>query len=183
MTNKSGCSVTKWNLDFLAPALPSMSEGWSLPFPLSSGTLLRGSEAKILETSGYGRRPKEKEGKTERRRGQRRGEREPQRQRRQICWPLCFPGGLVGRDPLASAGDTGDMGLISGSGRSLEVGSGNLLQCSHLENSRDRVTWWAAVQGVAKSWTQLSTHMLCLSSLPGALRVFHGDFPTFILSV
>ena len=100
-----------------------------------------------------------------------------------ICWPLCFPGGFVGRDPLASAGDTGDMGLISGSGRSLEVGSGNLLQCSHLENSRDRVAWWAAVQGVAKSWTQLSTHILCLSSLSGALRVFHGDFPTFVLSV
>ena len=43
-----------------------MSEGQSLSVPLSSGTLLRGSEAKILETNGYGRRPKEKEGKQRR---------------------------------------------------------------------------------------------------------------------
>ena len=35
-------------------------------------------------------------------------------------------------------------------------GHGNPLQCSCLENPRDRGTWWAAVYGVAQSWTWLS---------------------------
>ena len=35
-------------------------------------------------------------------------------------------------------------------------GNGNLLQYSCLENPVDEGTWWAAVHGVAKSWTRLS---------------------------
>ena len=35
-------------------------------------------------------------------------------------------------------------------------GNGNPLQCSHLENPRDRGAWWAAVYGVAQSRTRLS---------------------------
>ena len=34
-------------------------------------------------------------------------------------------------------------------------GNGNPLQCSCLENPRDRRAWWAAVYGVAQSWTWL----------------------------
>ena len=34
-------------------------------------------------------------------------------------------------------------------------GNGNPLQCSCLENSRDGEAWWAAVYGVAQSWTRL----------------------------
>ena len=34
-------------------------------------------------------------------------------------------------------------------------GNGNPLQCSCLENPRDRGTWWAAVYGVTQSRTQL----------------------------
>ena len=55
-----------------------------------------------------------------------------------------------------SACSTVDLGLILGSGRSPAEGNGNLLQYSCLENPMDRGTWWATVQGVAKSWTQLS---------------------------
>ena len=36
-------------------------------------------------------------------------------------------------------------------------GNGNSLQCSCLENPRDRGAWWAAVSGVTQSWTQLSS--------------------------
>ena len=36
---------------------------------------------------------------------------------------------------------------------SLEVGHGNPLQYSCLENSVDRGAWWATVYGAAKSWT------------------------------
>ena len=35
-------------------------------------------------------------------------------------------------------------------------GNGTPLQYSCLENPMDRVAWWAAVHGVAKSWTRLS---------------------------
>ena len=41
----------------------------------------------------------------------------------------------------ANEGDTRDMDLICGSGRSLGVGNGNPLQYSCLENSIDRGTW------------------------------------------
>ena len=34
-------------------------------------------------------------------------------------------------------------------------GNGSPLQCSCLENPRDRGAWWAAVYGVTQSWTQL----------------------------
>ena len=34
-------------------------------------------------------------------------------------------------------------------------GNGNPLQCSCLENPRDGGAWWAAIHGVAQSWTQL----------------------------
>ena len=34
-------------------------------------------------------------------------------------------------------------------------GNGNPLQCSCLENPRDGGAWWAAMYGVAQSWTQL----------------------------
>src|SRR5574340_974059 len=46
-------------------------------------------------------------------------------------------------------------------------GNGNPLQCSCLENPRDRGAWWAAIYGVAQSRTRLkrlssssSRHML-----------------------
>ena len=34
-------------------------------------------------------------------------------------------------------------------------GNGNQLQCSCLENPRDSRAWWAAVYGVAQSWTRV----------------------------
>ena len=39
-------------------------------------------------------------------------------------------------------------------------GNGNPLQCSCLENPRDRGAWWAAVHGVAKSQRRLSDFTL-----------------------
>ena len=52
--------------------------------------------------------------------------------------------------------NAGDAGWIPGSGRSLGVGNGNLLQCSCWENPMDRGAWWATVHGVAKSQTRLN---------------------------
>ena len=45
-----------------------------------------------------------------------------------------------------------------GSGRSPGEGNGNPLQYSCLGNPMDRGAWQATAHGVAKSWTQLSTH-------------------------
>ena len=45
-------------------------------------------------------------------------------------------------------GDMGDVGLIPGSGGSSGVGTGNLLQCSCLENPADGGDWQATVYGV-----------------------------------
>ena len=56
----------------------------------------------------------------------------------------------------ASTGDTRDMDLIPGSGRTPGVGNDKPLQYYCLENSMDRGAWQATVHGVAKSWTWLS---------------------------
>ena len=64
-----------------------------------------------------------------------------------------FPGGS---DSKASAHNAGDPGLIPGLGSFPGEGNGNPLQYSCLENSMDGGAWWAAVHGVAKSWTRLS---------------------------
>ena len=70
------------------------------------------------------------------------------------CWG--FPGGLVVKNPPANAGDTRNMGLIPGLGRSPEMGNGNPLQYSCLGNPMDRGAWRGTVFRVAKSWTRLT---------------------------
>ena len=50
------------------------------------------------------------------------------------------------------------MGLIPGLGRPPGVGNGTALQYSCLKNSLDRGAWWATVNGVTKSQTQLNTY-------------------------
>ena len=67
-----------------------------------------------------------------------------------------FPGGAVVKNLPANAGDIRDASLIPGLGRFPGGGNGNQLQYSCLENPRDGGAWWAIVNGVAKSWTQLS---------------------------
>ena len=69
-----------------------------------------------------------------------------------------LPGWYRINNPPANAGDAGDMGSIPGSGRSAGEGNDNPLQYSYPENSMDRGVWQARVFGVAKCWTQLSTH-------------------------
>ena len=51
----------------------------------------------------------------------------------------------------ATGGDTRDVGLSPGSGKSPEGGHGNPLYYSCLENPMDRGAWWATVHGVAES--------------------------------
>ena len=51
---------------------------------------------------------------------------------------------------------------------SLGEGNGNPLQCSCLENPRDRGAWWAAIYGVAQSQTRLKW----LSSSSSNITIF-----------
>ena len=60
-------------------------------------------------------------------------------------------------DGEKSACNAGDPSSIPGSGRSPGEGNGNPLQYSCLENHLDRGAWQAAVHGVARSWTWLSS--------------------------
>ena len=65
------------------------------------------------------------------------------------------------KESAFNAGDTGNMGLICGSGRSPEEGNGNPLQYSCLGNPMDRGAWQTTVHGVPKSQPrlkQLSKH-------------------------
>ena len=62
---------------------------------------------------------------------------------------LNFPGGSVGKEFSYNAENTGDVGLIPGSGGTTGGGNSNPLQYSCLENPMDRGAWHATT----KSWT------------------------------
>jgi len=51
-------------------------------------------------------------------------------------------------------------------------GNGNPLQCSCLENPRDGGAWWAAVYGIAQSWTWLKRLRSSSSSSSFFVRVY-----------
>ena len=79
-----------------------------------------------------------------------------------------FPGGSEGK---VSARNVGDLGLITGSGRSPGEGNDNLLQYSSLENPMGGEAWQATIHGVEKSWTQLSNFTFTFFLY--AVTVFH----------
>ena len=108
-----------------------------------------------------------------------------------ICWrrrqwhptPVLLPGKSHGRRSLVGCRPWGR--TETGTPEQLHFhfsrscigeGSGYPLQCSCLENPRDGGAWWAAVHGVAQSWTRLKQ----LSS-----RIFGGVscLLGFILSI
>ena len=63
---------------------------------------------------------------------------------------LGFSSSSAGKESSCIAGDTGDVGSISQSERSLREGNGNPLQYSYLGNPMDRGAWWAPVYGIEK---------------------------------
>ena len=63
-----------------------------------------------------------------------------------------FPVGAMVKNSPSNAGD---MNLIPESEIFPGVGNSNLLQYSRLGNPRDRGAWWAIVQRVTKSQTEL----------------------------
>ena len=63
---------------------------------------------------------------------------------------------LVVKNLPVNEGDIRGMGSVLGSGRSPGGGHGNPLWYSCTENPMDSRAWWATVNGVAESQTQLS---------------------------
>ena len=73
-----------------------------------------------------------------------------------LAWKVPWteePGGLQSMGSLES--DTTEQLHFHFSLSCIGEGNGNPLQCSCLENPRDRGAWWAAVYGVTQSWTRL----------------------------
>ena len=89
----------------------------------------------------------------------------PQRTRWRRRWhptPVFLPGKSHGRRSLVGCSpwgrkelDTTEQLLLHFSLSCIGEGNGNPLQCSCLENPRDRGAWWAAVYGVAQRRTRL----------------------------
>ena len=76
--------------------------------------------------------------------------------------PVLLPGKSHGQRSLEGCSPWGRWGLDTTerlhfhfSLSCIGEGNNNRLQCSCLENSRDRGAWWAAVYGVSQSWTRL----------------------------
>ena len=59
----------------------------------------------------------------------------------------------------------------------LGEGNGNPLQCSCLENPRDRGAWWAAVYGVAQSRTRLKQLSSSSNHIFNFSKIMHSSIP------
>ena len=75
-----------------------------------------------------------------------------------LYWTWSFPSVSSGKEPACQR-RTKNAGSIPGSARSPGGGHGNRLQCSSLENPRDREAWWATVHGFTRGgqyWSNLT---------------------------
>ena len=88
------------------------------------------------------------------------------------------------KNSSANVRDARDTASIPGSGRSPEVGTGNPLQYSCLENFMDKTAWWATVHGVKRSQTQLSTSEGSYRrSFGNIIRFFYYPKSPFVLII
>ena len=97
--------------------------------------------------------------------------------------PVLLPGKSHGRRSLVGCrpwgreeSDTTERVHFHFSLSCIGEGNGNPLQCSCLENPRDRGAWWATIYGVPQSWTRRK--QLSSSSSQGFISLF--DPGTFV---
>ena len=73
-----------------------------------------------------------------------------------LAWKIHGRRSLVGCSPWGrEESDTTERLPFHFSLLCIGEGNGNPLQCSYLENPRYGGAWWAAIYGVAQSWTRL----------------------------
>ena len=104
-----------------------------------------------------------------------------------VKYNMGVPGGSVVKNLPASAGDSGEEGLIPGWGRSTGKGNGNPLQYSCLENPADRGDCWATqftgLQRVGHNWAteQQQQHNIIYTYTHTYFdRKLHSPFPVLI---
>ena len=96
--------------------------------------------------------------------------------------PVLLPGKSHGRRSLVGCSPWGSRRVghnwatsLSFSLSCIGEGNGNQLQCSCLENPRDRGDWWAAIYGVAQSRTRLKRLSSSSSSSSRPLTNLEND--------
>ena len=105
---------------------------------------------------------------------------EKQSLRRSWCFRhSLYTDGSAGKESACRAGDTGDVGLIPGFGRSPGGGNDNPFQYSCLGNPMDRGAWQAKVHGVTENWTGQCT---CIHTHTRRSWCFRCSFYREILS-
>ena len=107
--------------------------------------------------------------------------------------PVLFPGKSHGRRSLVGCSPWGreesDMTVrlhFHFSHSCIGGGNGNPFQCSCLENPRDGGAWWAAIYGVAQSWTRLkrlSSSSSRASLVAQRLKRLPGMWETWVRSL
>ena len=99
-----------------------------------------------------------------------------------LAWKIPWSRSLVGCSPWGhEESDTTERLHFHFSLSCIGEGNGGPLQCSCLENPRDRAAWWAAVYGVTQSRTRLkwlSSSNSAWEALPGNLY-FNKPFRQF----
>ena len=92
-----------------------------------------------------------------------------------VCMYMVSQVVLMLKKLSANAGDARDTDSVSGLGRSPGGGNGNRFQYSCLINPMDIGAWWAAVQRVSKSGTQMSSYA---KNLSGSCEFALAPFPS-----
>ena len=90
-------------------------------------------------------------------------------------FPLGSPDGSAGKESTCSAGATGDIGLIPGSGSSPRGGNGSPLHYSCLKNPTDRVAWWLQSRGLQRVGRDWVTKHTCVH-IPSMPTFWRGVF-------
>ena len=101
-----------------------------------------------------------------------------------LAWKIPWTESLVGCSPWGcEESDTTEWLHFHFSLSCIGEENGNPLQCSCLENPRDGGAWWAAVYGVAQSWTRLKrlSSSNSSSSILSSLSIFFDT--SFVLII
>ena len=94
-----------------------------------------------------------------------------------LCQTTAFEASLVAQLVKNPSDNAGDLGLITGLGRSPGEGNGNPLQYSCLGNPMGKGAWQAIVHRVARVWHDLATEPL--PPLVVVTEIVFKDFSSF----